>query len=238
MGSDEARAGPPASDAARPAPLTDEKTGLRRLLLEARAGLTPQRREAAGRQIRDAVLSLPESQMAGSVAAYFSVGAEPDSRGLVYALWKRGAYVLLPLLLPDGDLDWASYEGPDSLTAGRRGLLEPSAAARGPDAVARADLVIVPALAVDSRGYRLGRGRGCYDRALARVGPQVLAVALLYDGELLPRVPAENHDQRVRAVAQPSAGITRLRLALPCGTIWQSGWQSANARARASPEPC
>ena len=56
--------------------------------------------------------------MAGTAAAYYSVGTEPDTRGLVYALWKRGTYVLLPLLLPGGDLDWASYEGPDSLVAG------------------------------------------------------------------------------------------------------------------------
>ena len=59
--------------------------------------------------------------MAGTVAAYMSVGTEPDTRGLVYALWKRGTYVLLPLLRPDDDLDWASYEGPDSLARGRAG---------------------------------------------------------------------------------------------------------------------
>ena len=67
------------------------------------------------------MLSLPETQMAGTVAAYCSIGAEPDTHGLLFALWKRGTYVLLPVLLPDGDLDWASYEGPDSLRPGRAG---------------------------------------------------------------------------------------------------------------------
>jgi 5-formyltetrahydrofolate cyclo-ligase len=80
------------------------------------------------------------------------------------------------------------------------------------DAVARADLVLVPALAVDRRGVRLGRGGGSYDRALARVGPNVLTVALLYDGELLDEVPAGPLDQRVRLAAQPSGGITGLPL--------------------------
>ena len=47
-------------------------------------------------QLRDAVLELPETQMAGTVAAYVSVGTEPDTRGLLFALWKRGTYVLLP----------------------------------------------------------------------------------------------------------------------------------------------
>jgi 5-formyltetrahydrofolate cyclo-ligase len=154
---------------------------------------------------------MPEMQMAGTVAAYVSVGAEPDTRGLLFALWKRGAYVLLPVLQPDGDLDWASYEGPDSLAPGPRGLLEPIETRRGVTAITSADLVIVPALAVDRAGQRLGRGGGSYDRALARVGASILTVALLHDGELVGEVPAGPHDQPVRAAALPAEGISRLR---------------------------
>jgi 5-formyltetrahydrofolate cyclo-ligase len=186
-----------------------QKAALRSRLLKTRAALTQEQRTAAGRLIRDAVLDLPEAQMAGTVAAYFSIGSEPDSRGLVYALWKRGSYVVLPILTADGDLDWASYEGPDSLTAGPRGLMQPTEPPRGPDTIARADLVIVPALAVDRSGNRLGRGGGYYDRALTRVGPRIPVVALLHDGELLDSLPAEPHDRRVPMVAQPQ-GVTRL----------------------------
>ena len=93
-----------------------------------------------------------------------------------------------------------------------RGLLEPCEPPRGPGAVAHADLVIVPALAVDRRGTRLGRGGGSFDRALARVGPDVPVVALLHEGELLDRVPAEPHDRPVRMAALPSRGIMRLSL--------------------------
>ncbi len=148
--------------------------------------------------------------MAGTVAAYVSVGTEPSTEGLIFALWKRGTYVLLPVLLPDGDLDWASYEGPDSLQAGPRGLLQPAEPRRGVMSITSADLVIAPALAVDRAGRRLGRGGGSYDRALARVGSAVLTIALLYDGELVSQVPAGDHDQAVRAVAQPGQGISRL----------------------------
>jgi 5-formyltetrahydrofolate cyclo-ligase len=119
--------------------------------------------------------------------------------------------VLLPLLLSDNDLDWASYEGPDSLSGGPHGLLQPTEPPRGPAAVTSADLLIVPALAVDRGGHRLGRGGGSYDRALARVGPAVPTIALIYDGELLDKVPAGRRDQRVRMVARPRGGITRLR---------------------------
>jgi 5-formyltetrahydrofolate cyclo-ligase len=170
------------------------KAELRARVLARRSALPADQRAQAGRAIRDALLDRPEVQMAGTIAAYYSIGAEPDTRGLVYALWKRGSYVLLPVLRPDGDLDWASYEGPDSLVPGPRGLREPGEPTRGVDAVARADAVLVPALAVDGAGRRLGRGGGSYDRALARVGPLIPLIALVYDEELVGHVPSEGHD--------------------------------------------
>lgn len=189
----------------------DSKPNLRREVLAARAALDAGERAAAGRALRDTLLARPEVEMAASVAAYLSVGAEPDTRKLIFALWKRGTYVLLPRLLADGELDWASYEGPDSLAPGPRGLLEPTEPARGVTAIKAADVVLVPALAIDRTGMRLGRGGGSYDRALARVGPGILTIGLVYDTELLDAVPSEPHDQRVRAAATPSAGLTRFR---------------------------
>ncbi len=190
--------------------LGERKSLLRKDLLSARARLTADQRKTAGGALRALLLGQRELGMAGTVAAYLSVGTEPPTGGLVFALWKRGSYVLLPVLREDNDLDWASYEGPDSLAPGPHGLLQPAEPGRGVGAIASADFVIVPALAVGLDGHRLGRGGGSYDRALARVGPQVPTVALVYDEELVDRVPAGAHDQRVRAVAQPVRGITRL----------------------------
>lgn len=190
--------------------LTEHKSLLRKELLAARARLTDDERKSAGLALRTTLLDLPEIGMAGTIAAYLSVGSEPETAGLVFALWKRGSYVLLPVLRGDYDLDWASYEGPNSLASGPHGLLEPTEPRRGVAAITSADFVVVPALAVGKDGHRLGRGGGCYDRALARVGPAVPTVALLYDNELLDEVPAGPHDQVVRAVAQPGRGITRL----------------------------
>jgi 5-formyltetrahydrofolate cyclo-ligase len=191
--------------------LRSRKVALRRELTAERQKTNDIERSDWAKSLRDTVLSLPEIQMAGTVAAYVSVGTEPQTRGLIFALWKRGTYVLLPLLLDDYDLDWASYEGPDSLAAGPRGLLQPAEPSRGVRAVTSADLVIVPALAVDRLGRRLGRGGGSYDRALARVGAAVPTVALIYDHELIESVPFGPHDQPVRMVARPGHGITRLR---------------------------
>ena len=188
--------------------LAAAKAEMRARLVAARRAMPEEARAGAARAIRDAILAMPQAQMAGTVAAYYSVGLEPDTQALLFALWKRGTYVLLPIVRPDLDLDWASYEGPDSLRPGPRGALEPSEPPRGAGAVARADLVIVPALAVDRTGHRLGRGGGSYDRALARVGEQVPTLALIYEGELVDEVPAGSHDQRVRLVTGVSGEIT------------------------------
>lgn len=187
----------------------ETKQDLRRRLLAARRDLPEQTRDDAGSAIRDALVDLPELTMGGTVAMYYSVGTEPNTRKLLAALWKHGAYVLLPVLLADGGLDWAGYDGPDSLAPAAHGLMEPTGRRYGSDAVRRAAGVICPALAVDRRGNRLGRGAGCYDRALAHTGPQTLTLAVIYDTELVEGVPAEPHDRRVHGVITPGGGAVR-----------------------------
>jgi 5-formyltetrahydrofolate cyclo-ligase len=149
---------------------------------------------------------------AATVAAYVSVGSEPGTGLLLDALVAAGKRVVVPVLLPDNDLDWAVYDGPAELQRAGRGLLEPTGRRLGVDAVATADVVLTPGLAVDRTGMRLGRGGGSYDRALGRVPVGTFTCTLLYDGELLDEVPSARHDRRVTAAVTPS-GVTRLRLA-------------------------
>ncbi|BCO34631.1 hypothetical protein MHEC_10640 [Mycobacterium heckeshornense] len=78
--------------------------------------------------------------------------------------------------------------------AGRFGLLEPAAPWLPASALTEADLVLVPALAVDRRGVRLGRGRGFYDRSLVSCGPRARLVAVVRDQELVDELPCEPHD--------------------------------------------
>ncbi|MFG2620520.1 5-formyltetrahydrofolate cyclo-ligase [Streptomyces sp. NPDC048507] len=196
-------------------PFPPEKAALRRDLLAARRVRSPEARAAAAGALSRSALSLPELAGARTVAAYVSVGAEPGTRELLDALLAAGKRVLLPLLLPDNDLDWAAYEGPAGLAEtahpGKMLLLEPTGPALGPDAVTGADAVLLPGLAVDRRGMRLGRGGGSYDRVLARLeraGAHPALVVLLYDEEVVARVPEEPHDHPVRAVATPS-GVMR-----------------------------
>jgi 5-formyltetrahydrofolate cyclo-ligase len=193
------------SNSARPDP-TPDKQQLRQAALERRKGADL----LTGEQLRDVVLALPEVQRATCVSAYVARMAEPDTAPLIAALHERGVRVLLPVLLPDLDLDWADDDGERHRSGVHRGLTEPAGTPLGVTAITRADVVLAPALAVDRTGVRLGYGGGCYDRALTRIGPDTLVVALLHEGELRDEpLPAEPHDRRVDAVAQPS-GLVRL----------------------------
>ncbi|CAM5435515.1 5-formyltetrahydrofolate cyclo-ligase OS=Streptomyces alboniger OX=132473 GN=CP975_14675 PE=3 SV=1 [Streptomyces alboniger] len=196
-------------------PAEPDKRTLRQELLTVRNRLTADDVRKAATALAGRALGLPELARARTVAAYVSVDSEPGTIALLDALRERGVRVLLPALLPDNDLDWGAYTGEGSLQRVRHGarmaLFEPAGERLGPDAVTGADAVLLPGLAVDARGMRLGRGGGSYDRVLARLeraGAHPALVVLLYDSEVVERVPAEAHDRPVRAVVTPS-GVRR-----------------------------
>ncbi|MEU2155610.1 5-formyltetrahydrofolate cyclo-ligase [Streptomyces sp. NPDC019396] len=187
------------------------KEALRRELLGARRLLSAEDAGEAAAVLARHALELPELASARTVAAYVSVGREPGTRALLDALRAGGVRVLLPVLMADNDLDWAEYEGANRLAAAGRGLLEPAGPRLGPEAVLDAQAVLLPGLAVDERGLRLGRGGGSYDRVLARLeaaSARPALVVLLYPNEVVARVPEEPHDHPVHAVVTPE-GVRR-----------------------------
>ncbi|MEU7815515.1 5-formyltetrahydrofolate cyclo-ligase [Pseudonocardia sp. NPDC049154] len=193
--------GTPAPDVAR------RKAALRARLLRARRALTAEQRAAAAEDLRGHVLELAQELRDGPVCAYLPIGAEPGSVALLDGLRAAGRSVLLPVVPPrPGPLDWAAYTGPDSLGPGPLGLREPTTPRLGPAALRTAVLVLVPALAADRTGRRLGRGGGYYDRTLGAVPAGVPVVALLHDGELLDEVPVDPHDRPVTGVVLPTPG--------------------------------
>jgi 5-formyltetrahydrofolate cyclo-ligase len=175
------------------------KLAIRDQLVTARGRLPVAEIAGRAQAVADLLLGAPEVRRAATVAAYVSVGREPGTGVLLDALAAAGKRVILPLLQPDNDLDWAAYTGAEGLVSAGRGLLEPVGAPLGPDAVATADVVVVPGLAVDRSGLRLGRGGGSYDRALARVPVGTFTCVVLNDDEVLDEVPAAPHDRRVAA---------------------------------------
>lgn len=191
--------------------MLNEKSALRSRLLAERAAKSPEERELASNALAGSARALVTAEKARTVACYVSMGSEPGTRPLLDALRADGVRVLLPVLLPDNDLDWAEYQGPAHLAPARLGLLEPTAPRLGPEAVVATDIVLLPGLAVDpATGVRLGRGGGSYDRVLARLaaaGSTARLVTLLFDAELVPGLPAEPHDRPVDAVVTPGRTV-------------------------------
>jgi 5-formyltetrahydrofolate cyclo-ligase len=181
------------------------KIALRDRLLTDRRRLSLLEVGAAARAIAEHLLATEAVRRSATVAAYVSVGNEPGTGPLLDALLASGRRVILPVLLPDNDLDWAEHTGP--LHRAGRGLLEPDGPRLGPDTVATADAVLTPGLAVGRGGMRLGRGGGSYDRALGRVPVGTFTCTLLYATELVDEVPADRHDRPVTAAATPE-GVT------------------------------
>lgn len=199
----------PHSEVPCESPVAETKRRLRAQVLEARKTLTPADLATTAALLADHVEALLGSGRC--LAAYVSMGSEPGTDVLIERLWTRGVRVLLPVLLPDNDLDWAPYDGPDSLTHVGRGLHEPRTPTQGVDAILEADLVLVPGLAVSADGVRLGRGGGSYDRALSRVAQasQVIPTAVaLHPREVGLAVPSEAHDRAVDLVVTRE-GVSR-----------------------------
>ncbi len=184
------------------------KLALRDQLLAARKRMPLSEIGDRARALSGHLLDAPEIRRAATVAAYASVSSEPGTGPLLEALRAAGKRVILPLLQPDNDLDWAEYDGPDGLLTARRGLLEPGGRPLGEEAVATADAVLVPGLAVGSDGTRLGRGGGSYDRVLVRIPVGTFVCVLLNSEEVLDFVPSDDHDRTVNAAVTES-GILR-----------------------------
>jgi 5-formyltetrahydrofolate cyclo-ligase len=184
---------------------------------------------AAERAEADADVARFAASLAAGVAvaaAYVPMTGEPGGPLLLDALASTGVRLLLPVLRDDRDLDWAVYSGVLGSPVGegpRARLREPTGPTLGVDAIATAEVVIVPAVAVADSGIRLGRGGGSYDRALARA--RGLVVALLYPGEVVPELPAEPHD---RSVHLAYAGRPYWTEAGRMTHHWHSTVQSAN----------
>lgn len=189
------------------------KAELRAALLAARRLVTESTHAAEAGRLRDHLASALSG--ARTVCAYWPVGTEPGSAELLDRLSQSCDLVLLPVARtgPAGEyeaLNWGPYVA-GTLVTGRWGLHEPPEPWLPAEAVTRADVVLVPALAVDRSGVRLGRGGGFYDRTLALCRPGARLVAVVRDEEVLDAVPHEPHDIRMTHALTPGSGLIALR---------------------------
>lgn len=184
----------------------DAKEELRRAIRKQRNNRPPKQRAQAESAIADVVSAIPEVRDAAVVGMYAARAAEPGTGMLMELLASRGARVLLPVLGTGLARDWADYTGPEDLLERAPGRPpEPGGQTLGQDALKLADVVIAPALAVDTRGIRLGQGGGWYDRVLSHTRPSTKVVAIVFPEEVYDAaerpLPFEQHDRPVHAVA-------------------------------------
>ena len=194
----------------------DAKETLRSAIRTARQARSERRRTEAAVAFAAVLETMPELRKARCVAAYVARPTEPSTGPLLEMLAARGVRVILPVLGTGLQRDWAVYDGAADLQQRAPGRPpEPGTTALGAAALHAADVIVAPALAVDTSGARLGQGGGWYDRALehARPGTPVIAMVFaeeIYDAGTRP-LPRQPHDRLVDAVATPE-GWRWLRL--------------------------
>ncbi|MFF2555716.1 5-formyltetrahydrofolate cyclo-ligase [Nocardia sp. NPDC058058] len=183
-----------------------DKAAWRGEILARRKAITPGQREREAEALAGHAAALAGHSW---VCAYVPVGGEPGSVAMLDALRATGARVLLPVTGEPGPLEWAEYEGPERLRRGRFGLREPDGAPIA-DALRLAEVILIPALAVDRSGTRLGRGAGYYDRSLHASRADARMIAVVRDDEVVDHLPRESHDHRMGWALTPFGGLLEL----------------------------
>lgn len=138
------------------------------------------------------VLALASWQEAGTLLLYYPLPDEVDVRLLIKDAFESGKKVLLPVVKGD-ELELHLYEGEASLKEGAFGIMEPTGSLFAPEHYGEIELAIIPGMAFDSAGHRLGRGKGYYDRLLPNLRDAKL-IGVCFPFQFLEEVPAEAHD--------------------------------------------
>lgn len=173
-------------------------------------------KDVISRRIVERFLTLPEQQTAETVLWYVDVRDEVRTRYDLPAVLHGGRRIVIPWCHAEGELELFHLESMSELATGRYGILEPQLALRTlsgkrvePQAV---DLAMIPGVAFDCRGGRLGHGRGYYDKLLARVRPDAHLVGLAFECQLFDEIPMDAHDvflDRVLTEKDAYSGIGR-----------------------------
>lgn len=184
--------------------VAEQKKALRKEMAAALARLSPEDRRARSGRLVEALRADERFARSRTVFCYVSMPEETDTHGLIQGLLAegKGRTVAIPrVLTADQKLEarcltrWAG-----SFVPGPFGILEPDPAVLKTVDPRTIDCVIVPGLAFDRDGYRLGRGKGYYDKFLAEIGPGAVRIALAFECQRVERVPREAHDQKVDRV--------------------------------------
>ncbi|PRI11609.1 5-formyltetrahydrofolate cyclo-ligase [Leucobacter massiliensis] len=182
----------------------DEKRRVRALVRARRRAMSEDARSAAGALLAQRLGELVAETGARSVTCYASLPDEPATWGFLQWAEREALEVLLPVIREERGMDWIRASG--ELRPGPLGILEPVGVPATSEELARVELMLVPACAVDERGTRLGWGGGYFDRFLASREQRPPVFALVFDADVVPGrpgLPRDPHDAPVDGAVTP-----------------------------------
>jgi len=181
------------------------KDEIRRTLLEKRLALKPNEVRGQSEKVLSRLRTLPAWRDASGVLLYMPVKNEVDVSPLLPDLWAGGVRALIPRCRPGrpGEMDIVRVERYEDICPGAYGIPEPNPALPAVAACAP-DLALIPGIAFDRSGARLGFGGGYFDRLLAsRIPQKTVLIGLAYAFQVVEKIPADPWDVRVHAVITP-----------------------------------
>lgn len=176
------------------------KQRMRELLVQKRRMLSAEERSTLSASILEQLEQMTAFKEAKTVLLYYPKNNEVDVLPL-FKRYKREKTLLLPVSHQKG-MTAHPYEGNDKMHRGKFGIPEPTTSAYN----GKIDIIIVPAVAFDKKGNRLGRGGGYYDRFL-KTQPHAMFIGVGYDFQLVDEVPVRKHDQKMHRIILPSQTI-------------------------------
>lgn len=185
--------------------ITEQKKSIRKLIMEKKNQLSSDYIFKSSREITKTLIGTSAFQTANTVMCYLSFGKEVDTEMIIAQCFKEGKTVLIPVILKKEDgtsyMEASQLIDPESdLAPGIMGILEPKSHTiriRDPKII---DLVIIPGLAFDEKGNRLGYGAGYYDYFLERIREDCNQIAITYSFQLLEKIPTQEHDKKIRNI--------------------------------------
>ena len=182
----------------------DKKT-LRENFLKQRESLSWLEVQGKSHEATQRLLLLPEYKKAETILIYLAFKKELDTSAFIQTAWQQKKRIVVPVCQPlERKLLLSQLLSFNELTPGTWGILEPKAEFLRPVPVQQIDLLIIPGLAFDSQGYRLGYGGGYFDRFLPTIRQGCTKVGLAYDFQLLAELPREPHDTAIDIIVTES----------------------------------
>lgn len=178
--------------------MTDEKAEIRKEIRTRRKAYSSEQIKVMSEEVCRQILRHPYVRKAKTVIAFWPMPDEVDIRDAIKALWTQGKDLFLPRVVSDTEMILCRYEGEASLAAGRYGILEPCGEEEeittfeGYREGLTEIVMLVPGVAFDIQGHRVGRGKGYYDRFLS--GKQIYTLGVCLPFQKLATVPYERHD--------------------------------------------